>query len=65
MVALVAWVVGLPRQLKHSSDTRPVLTVQMELRELRSEVLKVVEKPKEVLSIYCQLQQTHKAQLAN
>lgn len=28
---------------------RPVLHVQMELRELRSEVLKVIEKPQEVI----------------
>lgn len=35
---------------KHASVTRLVLPLQMELRELRSEVLKVVEKPQEVLS---------------
>lgn len=42
----------------HTSDTRLVSILQMELRELRSEVLKVVEKPPEVHFKMCQLHKT-------
>ena len=39
-------------QLNHRLHTTPAMNVQMELRELRSEVLKVLEKPQQVKPSY-------------